>query len=787
MRFWTTLFSILLMGSLSGQELTQTLRGRVIDQQSEMPLPGVNIVIHEHALGTVSDSEGYFELQDIPVGRITVQFSFMGYEPLTIPNIELLAAKEYVLNVALTEGIDVLDEVELVAKTEKDRPLNERVDVSGRMFTIEESKRFAGANNDISRMASNFAGVQRGDDAVNDIIIRGNSPIGLIWRLEEIDIPNPNHFGNVGATGGPVSMLNNNVLANSDFLTGAFPGEYGDGISGVFDLRMRNGNDQKHEFLGQVGFNGFELGAEGPISREKHSSYLINYRYSFLSLLSELGVNIGTGAAIPYYQDLSYKFNFPSRKIGNIALFGVMGKSDISFLESEVEEDTEPNLYNSGRDLYNQVYTGVAGVSHQYFWSEKTYSKLIFSANGIRSQVQIDTLDVDLNPGQFYRQRHVMNELSAHGYVNHKFNASSNIRIGGYFRNRGHHMVDSAYSTTYDRYINILNTDGRSNLIQPYIQYQWRPTERLKINAGLHGMYLTLNNTSSVEPRLGATYEIDEQQRVSFGYGLHSQSQLPQVLFDETYLDNGEYIQTNINLDFTKSHHFVVGYDRNLGKGVRLKTEAYYQYIFNAPVSESNFWYSTLNYGSFNFSIADSLENSGTGMNYGVDLTLEKFLNKGFYFLLTGSLFESKYRAYDGVLRNTAFNGNYVGNVLGGKEWRWKTEKGKSYAVTADLKATYAGGQRIIPIDVEASRAEGEAVYDLERAYEEKLPDYFRLDIRIGLRSESGKVTQEWALDIQNVTNRDNPFNASYNENTGEIETQNQLGFFPMFLYRIYF
>jgi hypothetical protein len=591
------------MWNLSGQELTQTLRGRVIDQQSEMPLPGVNIVIIDQSLGTVTDLDGYYELENVPIGRITVQFSFIGYEPVTIPNIELISGKEFILNISLTEGVDVLDEVQVVAKTEKDRPLNERVDVSGRMFTIEESKRFAGANNDISRMASNFAGVQRGDDAVNDIIIRGNSPIGLIWRLEEIDIPNPNHFGNVGATGGPVSMLNNNVLANSDFLTGAFPGEYGDGISGVFDLKMRNGNDQKHEFLGQVGFNGFELGAEGPISREKHSSYLINYRYSFLSLLNELGVNFGTGSAIPYYQDLTYKFNFPSRKIGTISLFGVMGKSDISFLESETDEDAQPNLYNSGRDLYNQVYTGVAGISHQYFWSEKTYTKLILSANGIRSQVQIDTLDLGLNPGQFYRQRHVMNEFSAHAYVNHKFNASSNIRLGGYFRNRGHNMIDSAFSSTYDRYIHILNTDGRSNLIQPYIQYQWRPSERLTLNAGLHGMHLTLNNTTSVEPRVGMTYEIDEIQRVSVGYGLHSQSQLPQVLFDETYLDDGSYAQTNIDLDFTKSHHFVVGYDRNFGRGIRLKTEAYYQYIYNAPVSESNFWYSTLNYGSFNFSI----------------------------------------------------------------------------------------------------------------------------------------------------------------------------------------
>src|SRR5690606_8785231 len=228
-----------LLISISGfsQSLTQTIRGRVIDKQSEIPLPGVNVVtLDEPRLGAITDENGYYKIENVPVKRISLVFSFIGYQPVNLQNVELTSAKELVLNVAMLESTEQLEEVVVKADNEADRVQNEMVNVSGRSFTVEETQRFAGALQDVSRMASNFAGVQRTNDANNDIVIRGNSPMGVIWRLEGMDIPNPNHFGGLGATGGPVSMLNNNVLANSDFITGAFPSEYGDGLSGVFDL-----------------------------------------------------------------------------------------------------------------------------------------------------------------------------------------------------------------------------------------------------------------------------------------------------------------------------------------------------------------------------------------------------------------------------------------------------------------------------------------------------------------------------------------------------------------------
>lgn len=263
----------LAMGAKSQQTITQTVRGTVIDMQTLTPLPGANVILlnSDPIIGVSADENGRFRLENIPVGRIGIRVTFLGYKDVFMTSLDLLAGKELVLKIEMEEVAIMSEEVVITANSEKDNPINDMASVSARSFTVEETERFAGSRNDVSRMASNYAGVRGTDDSRNDIIIRGNSPSGLLWRLEGVDIPNPNHYGSTESTGGPVSILNNNQLANSDFMTGAFPAEYGNAISGVFDLKMRNGNDEKHEFLGQIGFNGFEFGAEGPISREKGS------------------------------------------------------------------------------------------------------------------------------------------------------------------------------------------------------------------------------------------------------------------------------------------------------------------------------------------------------------------------------------------------------------------------------------------------------------------------------------------------------------------------------------
>ncbi len=785
-------FILSLSAATFAQQLTQNIRGRVIDMQSETPLPGVNVyIVGESSIGTTTDGEGYYLLEKVPVQRVTINFSFIGYQPVTMQNIELSSSKELVLNVPMLESTEQLAEVVVKANDKPERVNNERVNVSGRTFSIEESTRFAGSVQDVSRMASNFAGVQRTNDANNDIVIRGNSPIGLIWRLEGIDIPNPNHFGGLGATGGPVSMLNNNVLANSDFLTGAFPSEYGDGISGVFDLRMRNGNYEKHEFLAQIGWNGFELGAEGPLNRESKSSYLINYRYSTLGVMSAIGIDFGTGTAVPNYQDLNVKLHFPSSKRGTIDVFALGGMSSIEFLDSKNEEDEDGGFYSDEQDLYNDVKTGVIGASHQYFYNKDTYSKFSLALTSIGNYTKVDTLNEtrdQLSP--VYRQEFREDNIQFSGFVNRKFNVRNVIRLGAFVTYKNYNLLDSTYDGDINTFRTLRNQQSTDMLYQPYLNWQHRFTDKLEMNMGLHSMILASSGNYSMEPRFGLSYKVSDAQSVNFGYGLHSQIPNVAILYDQILLPDGSYITPNKDLDFTKSHHLVLGYDRMLKNRMHFKAETYYQYVYDAVVQQEPTSFSSLNAGGFNFAAPDSVENGGVGYNYGLDLTFEKFMDKGFYFLSTLSLYESQYQGSDEVWRNTAFNGNYVFNLLGGKEFvlgKKKQEKKKRKTITLDGKMTYAGGQRYTPIDLQQSIADNEAVYDTDNAFGAQFDPYFRMDLRIGYKISGKSVTQELALDIQNFTNNQNAFGVDFNKSTQEVETTFQLGIMPMVLYRVTF
>lgn len=779
--------------SIQAQSITQNIKGRVIDQQSQTPLPGVNIYLDQDGVkkGTVTDLDGYYKIEKVKVGRVSIHYAYIGYEPIILNNQELLGSKELIINIELRESTEKLDEVVVKATDEPDRTKNERVNVSGRSFSIEETQRFAGANQDVSRMASNFAGVQRTDDSNNDIVIRGNSPFGLIWRLEGMDIPNPNHFGGLGATGGPVSMLNNNVLTNSDFITGAFPSDYGDGISGVFDLQLRNGNSEEYEFLGQIGFNGLEFGAEGPFSKNSRSSFLINYRYSTLGVMSAMGIDFGTGTAIPEYQDLNFKVNIPSKKFGVIEVFGLGGNSAIDFLDSENDDSEDGGFYSDNQDLRNKVRSGVIGASHQYFFGKDMYSKVSLAASGISNITSVDTFNTDGSQvSSYYGQHFVESRVQLNAVVNKKFNVHHVLRAGGFVTFINNDLKDSVYDFGFDGFRELRNFVGNDVLYQPYINWQYRINDEWEMNTGLHSMIQNSNGNYSLEPRFGMSYRLRPNQSVNFGYGLHSQNAPAVLLHQEIRLADGSYFAPNKDIDFVKSHHFVLGYNLLFGNGWQFKPEAYYQNIYDATASASPSSFSGLNAGSFSIEIPDTATNNGIGYNYGLDITLEKFMDKGFYLLSTLSLFESKYQGSDEVWRNTAFNGNYVFNALGGKEFVLKYsegEKAKRQTLTVDAKLTTAGGQRYTPLNLSASQAAGEAVYNDQLAYEEQFDPYFRADIRLGYKVTGNKVTQEWALDIQNITNHKNAFGQSFDAETGQAETTYQLGLFPMVLYRITF
>lgn len=769
---------------------TQTIRGRVLDKQSKFPLIGANVVVMgtEPIIGAATDTEGYFMISEVPLGRHQVQVSYLGYKPQNIPNVVVNAGKQTVLNVLLEESITASKEIVIRAEKNKTRTNNEMTLLSARGFTIEETSRYAGSRNDPSRMAQNFAGVSGANDSRNDIIIRGNSPLGLLWRFEGIDIPNPSHFGSIGTTGGPISMLNYNVLANSDFLTGAFPAEYGNAVSGVFDLQMRNGNNTKKEYMAQVGLSGFELGVEGPFSKNTNATYLVNYRYSALGLLNALGIDFGAGTAVPNYQDLSFKVDVPTKKAGRFSIFGVGGLSSIDLLGSEADPNPNDLFTESIEDIRRKTSMGVVGFRHLYFFNKSTYSQFNFGVSRSSEELRMDS--VFRNPTSkvveqiiykgsknFEEVRYTLREQ-----INKKINARNNINLGVILDWYQTTLVDSFLVDNGSRFRKFRDFSGNSSLVRGYLQWQHRFNDQLILNAGVHYQQLLLNNKNAIEPRIGIKYNFTSHQSISLGGGLHSQMQPLQVYLQE---QEGTRIRTNENLGFTQSRHLILGYDNSLTASLRLKVEAYYQHLNNIPVSTTLPQFSMINIGAdFGISVRDNMVSEGTGENYGVEVTLEKFYSKGYYFLFTGSFFESKYQGVDKVSRNTAFNGNFVTNGLLGKEWRVGS---KNNMITIDLKAAYAGGRRIVPIDLQASRVQGHEVLDYAQAFEQKLDNYFRLDFKLGFKKNGKRITHEWFIDIQNITNRKNIFTYAYNPVSQNIETTYQLGLFPMIQWRVLF
>lgn len=789
----------------------QTIRGKVVDNESQFPLIGVTVIVTQDGeeKGTVSDVDGNFRFKNVNVGRVSIAFSYIGYETYEIPDVIVNAGKEVILDIKMSESFEKLEEVQIVAR-KAGQVVNDMAIVSAREFSVQETNRYAGSRGEPARMASNFAGVQGADDSRNDIIIRGNSPQGVLWRLEGINIPNPNHFSIPGTGGGPVTILNNKFLKNSDFFTGAFPAEYGNGIAGVFDLRMRNGNNEKHEFSGQLGFLGTELMAEGPISKSSKASYLATYRYSTLKLFEFMGISLGTDA-VPQYQDGAVRLNFPFKNGGNLSFFGIGGNSKVNIQLSTTEKpDNSTQLYGSNdRDQLFSSRMGVVGATYTQPLDANTFfklgtavahSKITADHDYIVRHVENGKYVVDSLP-QILDYSFRENKYSAYGFVNKKLNTRLSLKAGMNLDALAANYIDSVRVVGFQNPDNpdpskiILsdwsvrwNADEMTYLAQPYVQAKYRISKAMTFTGGLTAVYHSMNKNSlsALEPRLGLSYQLSPTQKLSLGLGRHSQTQSNYLYYYGTSLGGGKIDTYNKDLGLTKNNHAVLSYDAAINKSTRLKAETYYQYLQEIPVEIEKSGFSLVNSGSgFSRFFPNKLQNTGVGQNYGVELTVEKSFSSNYFLLFTGSLFDSKYKGSDDIWRNTVFNGNYTFNALIGKEFKFKRS-----SLNLGSKITTAGGRRYGDVDTEASVAAQDIVYKTnENLYKYKFKPYFRMDAKVNYRFNTSRITHEIAVDFVNIFNTENILTISYvpDESRNYQNIEKQLGFLPLFYYRIDF
>ncbi len=770
------LLSLFLLTNLAAQQdFTQTIRGKVIDIDSRYGLPGVNIILlgSDPLKGTSADENGIFVLSEVPVGRQSLQVSYTGYQTVVLSDIYVSTGKELLLKIELKELIETMDEVEIVADFRKDKPLNSMALISARSFSIEETNKYAGSYGDPARMTANYAGVASSRDNRNDIIIRGNSPIGLQYRLNGVEITNPNHFGAQGTTGGPITMLNTNLLANSDFLTGALPAEYGNALAGVFDLKLRTGNPNQREYWAQLGFNGLEFGLEGPFSKKSSASYLAAYRYSVTDIIEKMGIKLKESAA---YQDLSFNMNFPTKKAGVFSLFGMGGTSHIKKLDSDKDQD-DWIFDTHGEDLHSKSKLGTLGFTYHYFFNSTTSIQSRLSVVGNQIETQIDTFSVS-NPTPFLKNGEGSSEMKYEfsTQFSKKFNASNVFDVGVNWQLYDVNYADSIYFQNAYKHQTGIRT--QFSLFQLNAQWLHQFSNGFSGYLGLHYQYLTLNASNLPEPRIGLKWDINPRHSLSFGAGLQSQMQARVMYFVQTPIADNEYALTNKQMDFSKSLQFILGYDYLITEFFRIKAETYYQYLYDIPVKQSIPQYSILNEGTAYFvDRMDSLVNLGTGLNYGLELTFEKFLNRNYFFLVTASLFESQYKGYDGISRSTSFNSNYILNAVGGYELPFG--KRKNRALILGLRLTLTGGRPYLPYDQQATVDAGYTVFDWENAYVSRHENHFRASFRLGLRRNERKYNTSFFIDLQYRANYTNIFLYRIDVVTGEIVKDFKMGWYP--------
>lgn len=769
----------------NAQTLTQTVKGRVIDAQTTYSLPGANVVVlnTEPIIGTTTDAEGYFRLPNVPVGRHDIMVSFLGYKPSVTPNIQVNSAKEVYIEIKLEESVHQIEEAVVVGKR-KEETINEMALISTRSFTVDEAARYAGSLNDPARMAQNFAGVAGSDDMRNDIIIRGNSPNGIIYRLEGVNIPNPNHLGTSGSSGGYYSMLTENTLDKSDFLTGAFPAQYGDALGGVFDINFRKGNNEKREYAFTFGMRGIEATAEGPFSPNSKASYLINYRYSTLAAFDALGLDLGV-PAIPKYQDLSFKINIPV-KAGYVKIFGMGGAANTHLKDSDAESPEEFFSLDKPSNIYSETGMSVLGASYKTFFNKNMYSKLTIAATRSDEIYREDTLAAS----DFKEPTHVRGgEFEENTYsllydFILKVDSKNKFVLGVQTDYLDLEFNEYNFFSNHSK----IDHDGNTYKLSSYGQWMHKFTDELCYTLGLHTRYYDLTSSLTFEPRTSIKWTVNPKHSINAGFGVHSQGLPNYALFTEGVNNNGSTYYKYRDLSPSMSLHYIAGYNFQATKNLRIKLDAYYQDLYNVPVEENPSYWSAVNVGGDFNGFPESLGklvNKGSGVNKGVELTIEKFLNQGYYYLITTSIFDSKYKGSDGIERNSKFNSNYVANILVGKEF--KVGKTKQNTIGIDLKGTTMGGKRYIPINYDDSKVQNQVIHNYDNAYKDRHDDYLRFDLKFSYNLNKPNVSHQFILDLQNLTNNQNILKENYNISSGSFSYEYHQGFMPNIQYRILF
>jgi hypothetical protein len=774
--------------SVPAQKPTQVLKGIVTDKETRTPLAGANIIILNSTPlnGTITDVGGKFRLS-AEIGRVSVRVSFLGYEDIVLSELLIASGKEVELSIELREKIISTQEVIVSSGRESRAGINQMASISTNTIRTEDALRYAGGFYDPSRIVNSFAGVVTANsDESNDIIIRGNSSRGLLWRLEGIEIPNPNHFSDgQGGSGGAYSAITSNVISNFDFFTGAFPAEYGNAVSGVMDLNLRKGNADHHEYAFQTGMIGAEISAEGPEKNNSGSSFLVDARYVNFSYLNKLNlIDLGSTNYAPRSRDVVFNINLPGKKSGSVNIFGFYGSSELGKYAVH-----NTGSWSTNDDRWEEIQgqgSTVLGIKHLLTLKGGAgYIRSVVAYTGFYDTYSEGFVDSSFVRTNSYHHQYRYPSLRFSFLMNNKLSPKNILRTGINVQFLSARMEDYRLNSA-GHYDNFVAPDASGVLYQFYTQLKNRITENLEINSGVHIMIFSVNKDINLEPRLGLRWQFAPGKYFNAGLGLHSRTESFPVYY--SLIKNSSGIKTTLNSDlgFSKSFQLVCGLDLAITSNLRLRLEGYNQNLFEIPIiNKPNSTYSAIN-TSEDLPNSD-LSNKGQGYNRGIELTFEKSFSDNYYFMYTFSLFKSKYKPGDGNWYNTYYNTSFVTNLLAGKDFYLGRNKRSSIGI--NTKTLVRGGYRYTPVDLTQSLKSKKVIYASSQTYADQLPDFIRIDAGINFRRNNPGVTWMVMVDVQNITDRKNVFRKRFSYQNGAVITNNDysIGVVPVVNIRLEF